>query len=174
MFDLHSAFQQGVQGAAELLYCRISALTRRWSTRISGVGYDTADLGHDVFLTVSLAIRSGSVRHPGHLDDFIRSTVRHKAAVLVRRQMVIRRFRPVSTSQSARFADQLAETDLAHRVSALLDRLTPEEQTILRRFYLEGVCWKTIASDLHLTANQFRLRKCRALARLRILAGSLR
>lgn len=57
----------------------------------------------------------------------------------------------------------------AKRLTAILRTvvLAPIDRTIILRFYVDGAPWQQIASEMKLTSTQFRLRKSRALKKIR-------
>jgi len=160
------------------LYLLVTRLVRQRISRASTWGCDPDDILHDVFLSVTRAIQSGEVREPDRLHGYILGTAYRmccrslQKAVVARRNMALDPVLRVTGRPEAGIETDLAEAQRLRTVEELIRSLPEIDQVIVRRFYLDEVEWETIAAELDLTPTQFRLRKNRALSRMRYLAGA--
>ncbi len=172
---LHDEIRRGITGSSEELYRLVVELVRGVTQRAISWGADPADLVHDIYLSVFGAIQSGAVRSPERLPAYIMGTAQRQVCGSLRRALSSR---IVTVEDAAGYPGQepdpeqsMAWGETRKRVERLLRTLPAVDQAILRRFYFGEVPWQRIAKDLHLTPNQFRLRKHRALERVRLLAN---
>ncbi|MBL8179830.1 MAG: sigma-70 family RNA polymerase sigma factor [Bryobacterales bacterium] len=169
--------QDGVDDASADLYRMVTLLSRGAAQKASSWGADAEDLLHDIYVAVLLAIRKGAVRHPERLRGYIASTAQKQVASSLRtharrRHQELEEWSP----QAAVKPDTekaLTKGETLAQMKSLLRALPKIDQSILNRFYVLEQPWQAIAKELHLSPTQFRLRKHRALARMRVLAGGL-
>lgn len=173
--ELHHMVREGAVGACEGLYTLVAKVARGTTRRAASWGSDPEDLLHDVYVAVYRAIRSGAVRSPERLGAYVVSTAQKRVNDSLRRH-IRRRMEPME-EEGARYAGrgldperQVVMADLRDRLEVLLGNLPKVDQTIVRNFYYDEMPWQTIAEKLRLSPTQFRLRKCRALARMRSMA----
>lgn len=174
--ELHHQVQGGVGGACESLYVLVAKLARGTTRRAASWGSDPEDLLHDIYVAVYRAICRGAVRSPERLGAYVVATAQKRVSDSLRRH-IRHRTDPIE-EDCARHAGrgpdperQVVMTNLRDRLEVLLGNLPKVDQAIVRNFYYDEMPWQTIAEELRLSPTQFRLRKCRALARMRSLAG---
>jgi len=174
--ELHRQVQEGLGGASERLYLLVRKLARGTTRKAASWGTDPDDLLHDVFVSVYRAIRNSALRTPERLGAYVVATARKCVNDSLRRH-VRRRLEPID-DDGARFAGrgldpekQVVMSDLHDRLEVLLGNLPQIDQAIVRNFYYGEMPWQEIADELRLSPTQFRLRKCRALARMRSMAA---
>jgi RNA polymerase sigma factor (sigma-70 family) len=131
---------------------------------------DSEDIAQEALLAILQAARAGSIRSAEAVGAFARGVVYNLCSQKVK---LLIRARLDGTSEDLAV---LASTDSTPEQSALerdglsvarkvLAELNPQQQEILRRFYLEEHTPEQICHDMGLTPTQFRLAKSRALAR---------
>jgi RNA polymerase sigma factor (sigma-70 family) len=159
------------------LYALVNRLVRQRVGRASTWGCDPDDILHDVFLSVTRAIRAGEIREPERLHAYILGTAYRmccrslQKAVVARKNLALDPVLRVTCRAEPCAEAVLSEAQRLRTVEELIRALPQIDQVIVRRFYLDEVEWETIAAELDLTPTQFRLRKNRALSRMRGLAG---
>ncbi len=161
---------------SEELYLLVAKLVRVRVRRTATWGGDPEDLLHDIFVTVSQSVRDGALRNPERLGAYILATAYRQACMAFHRSIRARHMVDITDPSAAREcsvgpADPVGDSEQSKRIAAMLDSLPEIDQTILRRFYLEEAKWETIAEEMNLTSTQFRLRKHRALTKVRRMAG---
>ncbi|MFN7931845.1 MAG: sigma-70 family RNA polymerase sigma factor [Bryobacteraceae bacterium] len=172
---LHADLLRGGVGATEQLYALVVHLVRNFTRKALSWGADPDDIVHDIYVAVHRAIHGGSVRHPDRLRGYIVATAQKQISESLRRHLR-------HPAQSLEDTDPLREhtpdpekllfmLEMRRRLEVLLATLPKIDQIIIQQFYYGEKPWQTIAADLNLSPTQFRLRKCRALARIRGLAG---
>jgi DNA-directed RNA polymerase specialized sigma24 family protein len=142
---------------------------------------DVNDQVQEVLLEVLTAIKADRVRCPEALAAFARSIAIRKSAVYIGARVKER-------AHTVGRADELglrASCDLAFPERTYLDQerveiarralssLHPQEQEILRRFYVDEQLPEHICLQMKLTPTQFRALKFRAKARFGALGKSL-
>lgn len=174
--ELHRQVREGFSGGGERLYLLVRKLARGTTRKAASWGADPDDLLHDVFVSVYRAICNGALRSPDRLGAYVVSTAQKRVSDSLRSH-VRRPMEPIG-DDGARFAGrgldpekQVVISDLRKRLDVLLSNLPKIDQTIVRNFYYGEMPWQEIADQLRLSPTQFRLRKCRALARMRSMAG---
>lgn len=174
--ELHRQVREGFGGAGERLYLLVAKLARATTRKAASWGTDPDDLLHDVFVSVYRAIRNDALRAPERLGAYVVATAQKRVNDSLRRH-VRRPMEPIG-DDGARFAGrgldpekQMVISDLRQRLDILLRNLPKIDQAIVRNFYYGEMPWQEIADELRLSPTQFRLRKCRALARMRSMAG---
>ena len=133
---------------------------------------DVDDRVHDVFLIVVEAIRNGDLRDPERLMGFVRTVVKRQIAANIseavdRRQTEVdfedNAFSfPDSREDPERGALDRQREEIARKV---LQSISPKDREILFRFYVDEQSMETIMEQMHLSYNQYRLLKSRALNR---------
>jgi len=142
-------------------------------------GNDTEDLAHDAVLIVLQAIRNKELRDPARLMGFVRTIAyrtlcadfRHAEhqCVANSEEIIDTAIDKAANPESVVLADERAE--MVHEGFQALPEL---DRNILTRFYLRRESPETICKELELTANQFRLKKSRAKARVSKLTRMIR
>ncbi len=132
------------------------------------------DLAQEAFLAVLSAVREGRLREPEKLSSFVVGTGRNTISNHLRDQW--RHPRPLSFgSQEAKISDPGSEAGDRSReenerrdiVLSALQGLKPVDRGILFLTLVEGLNPREIAVELELRPQVVRLRKSRALGRLR-------
>ncbi|MFE9689495.1 RNA polymerase sigma factor ShbA [Micromonospora sp. NPDC005806] len=177
--------RQAVHGdraaTAELLTDVRPGLVRYCRARLGRVGgaYTTAD---DVAQEVCLAVLRSLPRYREQgvpFAAFVYGIAAHKVAdaqrAAVRDAAVTPTDRPLEQPDAAPGPEQQAvSTDLARRLSALLDRLPDIQREIVLLRVAAGLSADEVGTIVGMTAAAVRMAQSRALARLRTLAeGSL-
>ena len=153
--------------------------------RVAGAGYgrrlsggEREDRLHEAFIIVVDAIEVGALRNPEALTAFIRTVLRYQAAASVR--WAARRRREIPTEDDLPLQaggrnpeELLLEIERKHLLRESLELLPPPDREILWRFYLQGQPRAQICDALHLSAEQFRIKKWRAKARFLSLAAKV-
>lgn len=167
---LVARIRHGEQEGMEELYRVFSRGIRYYICRQLGP-QELDDRVHDVFLIVVQAINRGELREPERLMGFVRTVVRRQVAAQID-QAVHTRKEQVDLEVGARIADMRndPESDAADRQRAdlmkqVLRSLSPKDQEILTRFYLDEQSQEEICEEMSLNETQFRLLKSRAKAR---------
>jgi RNA polymerase sigma factor (sigma-70 family) len=167
---LVARIRHGEQEGMEELYRVFSRGIRYYICRQLGP-QELDDRVHDVFLIVVQAIKRGELREPERLMGFVRTVVRRQVAAHID-QAVHTRKEQVDLEVGARIADLRndPESDAADRQRAdlmkqVLRSLSPKDQEILTRFYLDEQSQEEICEEMSLNETQFRLLKSRAKAR---------
>ncbi len=133
---------------------------------------DVDDRVHDVFVIVVEAIRNGELRDPDRLMGFVRTVVKRQIAANIS-EAVSRRQNEAdyddnvfslsdATDDPEREAVVRQREQLARKV---LQSIALRDREILYRFYVDEQPMETIMEQMHLSYNQFRLLKSRALTR---------
>lgn len=129
------------------------------------------DRVHDAFLIVVQSIKRGELRDPRRLMGFVRTVVRRMVAAQIDHDVQVRK-ETIELDQSDRIPDQRANPEksfiLRQKISLIrdvLEKLSPKDQEILRRFYVDEEHPDQICSKMNLSITQFRLLKSRAKAR---------
>lgn len=136
-----------------------------------------ADLADEVVqetvARVLSAVQDGRVQSPENLGPFTRGVARHVIADLIREG---RRRRNLEALEGAPgdalivredALDTLVRSDAEERVRQALSRLSPTDQELLRMTYFEGLKPAKIAERVGEPVTRIRMRKSRALERLR-------
>lgn len=150
---------------AEEYHDRIRFFATSW------VGSEEAvDVAQETLRRVFVALREGRIRDPDNPAAFIFQTARHVCLHLQRsesrRKRALARESP-TYRPSPDALDRLVSTESRSRVAEAMHRLSGEDQEVLRLFYFDGFDTSEVASELELTAGAVRVRKHRALQRLR-------
>lgn len=171
---LHAELLRGGAEAPEQLYTLVVRLVRSATRKALSWGADPDDIVHDIYVAVHRAIHGGAVRHPDRLRGYIVATAQKQLSESLRRHL---RHPAQSLEDTNPLRERkpdpeklLALIEMRRRLEVLLATLPKIDQTIIQQFYYGEKPWQTIAADLNLSPTQFRLRKCRALARIRGLA----
>jgi RNA polymerase sigma-70 factor, ECF subfamily len=143
-----------------------------------GGGYDAAD---DVAQDVCLAVLSALPRFRDQgrpFSAFVFGIAAHKVADAQRAAMRGRVVTPMDTlpdrpDPNPGPEQQALASDLARRLSSLLDRLTePQRELVVLRVAV-GLTAEEVGAVLGMTAAAVRVAQSRALQRLRTLAGTM-
>jgi DNA-directed RNA polymerase specialized sigma24 family protein len=133
------------------------------------LGWQAAlDFTHDAFVATVGAIHRGELRNPECLMGYVQSIVRRMVAGEIEERVRQREVRQIREPADRRDPERVllaAEKDQA--IDRKLGKLKGADLAIITRFYQLGDTAKEIWQDLGLTETQFRLRKSRALDRLR-------
>jgi RNA polymerase sigma-70 factor (ECF subfamily) len=129
---------------------------------------DLEDTLHDVFLSVTQAIRRGEVREPERLMGFVWTVVRRHLAGHIERS--VRNRRHCADLHSTHDLSDVGPSPerttllLQHRTLArcVLNEVPARDREILIRFYLEEQKPDDICREMGLSETQFRLLKSRA------------
>ncbi len=133
---------------------------------------DVDDRVHDVFLIVVEAIQNGELRDPDRLMGFVKTVVKRQIAAIIA-EAVNRRHTEVDYEDNVfslsdgredpeRGALDRQREEIARKV---LQSISPKDREILFRFYVDEQSMETIMEQMHLSYNQYRLLKSRALTR---------
>jgi RNA polymerase sigma factor (sigma-70 family) len=175
--ELVGRIRAGEASGMEDLYRVFSNGIRFYLYRQFG-SQDLDDKVHDIFLTVTLAIRGGEVREPERLMGYVRTVVRRQVASYIERAMQLRlrqtgldRGMPLSDRRPdpERSAIERQNTELAMRI---LNSVRKRDREVLIRFYLKEQTAPEICRDMDLSDTQFRLIKSRAKTRFGELGKS--
>jgi RNA polymerase sigma factor (sigma-70 family) len=160
----------GDRAAMEELYGLFSKGIRFYLCRQLGP-QDLDDRVHDVFLTITQAIRGGELRDPERLMGYVRTVVRRQVAARIdanvharRRQaslddgIVLRDRSPDPERQAIRDENVAVALRILHSIAR-------RDREVLIRFYLNEQPAERICREMGLTETQFRLIKSRAKAR---------
>ncbi|MBI3209577.1 MAG: sigma-70 family RNA polymerase sigma factor [Candidatus Solibacter usitatus] len=133
---------------------------------------DPEDLVHEALIGIVECIQSGGLRDSAALGAFVEAVVRRQVAgkilVQIRRRKYIDAGR--HTDDLSCLLDnpeaQASQSERSRMMRQGLLQLVPRDSEILTRFYLHDEGREQICREMKLTANQFRLYKTRAKARL--------
>ncbi|MBL8213366.1 MAG: sigma-70 family RNA polymerase sigma factor [Bryobacterales bacterium] len=169
--------RDGVHADQERLYLLVKGLVAGYVRRASTWGHDPDDMLHDIYVAVCRAIRSGVLRDPERLVAYTLATAYRQGCSSLHQRVASRRQVAVDDTSPLRGGapgvDEVMEDDEQRQeLQRRLQRLPEIDRTIVMRFYFGEVPWQRIAADLNLTPTQFRLRKTRALARMREMEGA--
>ena len=130
------------------------------------------DQGQDVFLLTWTAILEGGLEHPRALWGFVR-TVRYRVhcqAIIELHRAVFEDFEIVSrmaaTNDMAPDERQVAR-ERGEGLSRAMLGLPESDRRILRGFYLDDCSREGLMEEMQLTGTQYRLKKSRAIEKLR-------
>jgi RNA polymerase sigma factor (sigma-70 family) len=160
----------GDSEAEKCLYTTLSAGARFFLQRRLRTD-DVGDLVHDIFLTVTAAIRAGRVREPERLMGFVRTILNRRVGNVL---LQIRQGREMPIDLAPGKALREVQPDPEQSVllrektelmKQTLRELSTRDSEILTRFYLLEQPEEQIRAEMTLTATQFRLLKSRAKAR---------
>ena len=168
--------RDGVHADSERLYLLIKQLVTGYVRRAATWGHDPDDMLHDIYVAVCRAIRNGVLRDPERLVAYTLATAYRQGCSSLHRRVASRREVAVEDTTPLRggapgVEELLEDEDRQRELQRRLQRLPEIDRTIVLRFYYGEVPWQRIAADLNLTPTQFRLRKTRALARMREMEG---
>ncbi len=164
--------REGRHADSEQLYNLIKKLVAGYMRRASEWGHDPEDMLHDIYVAVIRAIKKGTLRDPERLAAYTLATAYRQGCTSLHRRVAARREVGVDETAPLRGgeprADEVLEDEERRReLQRRLARLPEMDRKIVVQFYFGEVPWQLIAADLNLTPTQFRLRKTRALARMR-------
>jgi DNA-directed RNA polymerase specialized sigma24 family protein len=131
---------------------------------------DVGDVCHNVFIDVFLAIQRGVIRKPGSLLSFIRQVAYRRRSTLIEGKITRRERSGVCLDpvcEAARPDQLFQQAEERELAMAVLQLLPHGEQELIRRFYIEEQSKEKVLSETGLAFDQFRLKKSRALGRLR-------
>ena len=168
--SLVSRLQAGNAAAMAELYQVFAKGIRFYLCRQVGP-QELDDRVHDAFLVVVQSIQRGELRDPRRLMGFVRTVVRRMVAAQIDREVQFRRD-TIDLDHGDRIADQRANPEKSiimrqkiNLIRDVLDKMSPKDQEILRRFYVDEQHPDQICSEMNLSITQFRLLKSRAKAR---------
>ena len=156
--------QRGESAAEEHLYRTLDGGARFFLQRRLGT-QDVDDRLHDVFLTVTRAIRRGEIDHPERLMGYVRTVlfrqtrVRGHAAADFDTAAEIPS--PATTPEEGAIAAEKSAL-----MAATLREMSDRDFEVLSRFYLREQPPAQICAEMRMTQTQFQLLKSRAKARL--------
>lgn len=169
--DVVRRIQEGDAAAEEILYGTLSGGARFFLQRRLGT-QDVEDLLHDLFLTVTRAIRRGELEHPERLMGFVRTLLYRQLSGAIGRN-VRRRDTTADFDTAAELpspANTPEERAIASQKSALMSKvlreLSDRDYQVLSRFYIREQSPERICREMGITQVQFQLLKSRAKARL--------
>ena len=163
--------RQGDAAAGEVLYRTLDKGARFFLQRHLGA-QDVDDRVHDLYLTVTDAIRRGELKHPERLMGFVRTVLYRQLGGEIGR--VARRREGEAASDTV---SQLPTRDstpeeraIAAQKQALMTQVLREmsdrDFEVLTRFYIREQAPEQICREMGLTQVQYQLLKSRAKARL--------
>lgn len=169
--DVVRRIQEGDTSAEEFLYRNLSGGARFFLQRRLGT-QDVEDLLHDLFLTVTRAIRRGELEHPERLMGFVRTLLHRQLSGAIGRNVRQRDTAadfdtaaelpsPVNTPEERAIASQKAAL-----MTKVLRELSERDFQVLSRFYIREQTPEQICREMGITQVQFQLTKSRAKARL--------
>jgi RNA polymerase sigma-70 factor, ECF subfamily len=157
-----------------------SAMEYLYKTFLTGIRFlmyrqlgpeDLDDKVHDIFVTITEAIRSGELREPERLMGYVHTVVRRQVAAHIDRAVHLRR-NLVDTDLGGIVADKNPdpEQQAIHRqnmklATSVLQTISKRDREVLTRFYLQEESAEGICKEMNLSETQFRLIKSRAKAR---------
>ena len=169
--DVVRRIQEGDAAAEEFLYSTLSGGARFFLQRRLGA-QDVEDLLHDLFLTVTGAIRRGELEHPERLMGFVRTLLYRQLSGAIGRT-VRRRDTSADFETAAELPspgstpeDRAIATQKAALMGRVLREMSERDFQVLSRFYLREQTPEQICRDMGITQVQFQLLKSRAKARL--------
>jgi RNA polymerase sigma-70 factor, ECF subfamily len=176
-FNLVHLIRSGNKSGLVELYALLNRGVRFYlARRVRPVDVD--DLVNETFVLVVQAIQRNGIREPARLIGFIHTVAARQA---LRQGRANDRARQEESAGDLLWSlpdsrgDPEARCRMQQRYGLLrkaLNQLEERDQQILMRFYLLEQTKEEVCHALGLTETQFRLRKWRALARLRNAAGS--
>ena len=161
---------------AEAVALRFRERLRLFALRRTGDAAAAEDVAQETLRRVLAALDAGRVRDVNALPGFVFQTAthvcQHQARSRSREQRALTRY-PSETSRErkADVLSRLVEDERAGAVRRALDRLTPEDRALLRALFYEGRNGIELAETLGISPQALRVRKHRALQRLRLLLG---
>ena len=168
--SLVSRLQVGDAAAMAELYQVFAKGIRFYLCRQVGT-QELDDRVHDAFLVVVQSIKRGELRDPRRLMGFVRTVVRRMVAAQIDRDVQTRR-ETIELDYNDRIPDQRANPEKSfimrqkiNLIREVLEKLSPRDQEILRRFYVDEQHPEQICTEMNLSITQFRLLKSRAKAR---------
>ena len=129
---------------------------------------DLDDKVHDVFVTVTQAIRNGELREPERLMGYVQTVVRRMVASHIDQAVQMRRKRmdvDCQESVTDKCPDperKAIERERMGLAISVLQSMPKRDREVLKRFYLEEESAEAICRDMDLNETQFRLIKSRA------------
>jgi RNA polymerase sigma factor (sigma-70 family) len=167
--ELVDRIRAGEASGMEELYRVFSSGIRFYLYRRFG-WQDLDDKVHDIFLTITIAIREGEVREPGRLMGFVRTVLRRQVAGYIESAVHSRKQKGLDEGvplfdhrlDPERRVIERQNMELAMRV---LNSVRKRDREVLIRFYLKEQSAPEICRDLDLNPTQFRLIKTRAKTR---------
>lgn len=171
--------QRGLMQADGMDPLAPEALARAIRVMIRARGYarwaDADDLAQEVLVSVLAAIRSGELRDPSRIQNYLSVLLRNLAVDEYKR---LRRLSPLPEEDAAGLGEDdptLAAVERQARQESLLAavaRLTmPRDRAMLRAFYLDGEEKEAICARLGLAPAQFDGVLHRAKLRVKRLLG---
>lgn len=141
------------------------------SRRLGG-GADAQDAVQEIMMRALVAVRGGRVRDVASLPAFVHGIARHVTVDVMRGRCRRGGDVPFPDTLAARDPGTLESLIRRQEIDAAADalrQLDTEEQSLLRRIFIDGHSIVEIARALGVPAERLRKRKSRALRRLRAL-----
>jgi RNA polymerase sigma-70 factor (ECF subfamily) len=159
---LAEALALGELDAAGRLYDRYASNVRGMVHRLLGPDTELEDVVQDVFLTALASIEK--LREPALLKSWLLGIAVGKARDNLRQRWRRRwlSFLPDDELPERPEAPRDEQHDVAREVSAILDRLPPEERIALLLCRLEGMSLEEAARACNMTVSSFKRRLSRA------------
>ena len=140
---------------------------RRWITRLSGWRTNTDDLLQEVLVQVWR--KASSFRGQGPLEGWVRRIAVNRCRNDLRRRLTFERFVHAfgRTRSEAECRDE--SNDAVDELKSALNRLRPNDRTLLVLFYLEELSGEEVAEALNIRVDAVHVRLSRARQRLKRL-----
>lgn len=165
--------------AVEQLYAYIGCALYAKSVAAGLDPGDREDVCHDVYMTVISAIQREVIREPEALLGYTATILRRKIIDRLKHKNSYQDL--VATDHIKALIDKRQTPDeeaISIQRKQLMGRgfasLKPIDREILQRFYLQQQTKERIVADLNLTQTEFRLRKTRALQRVKREVAKIR
>jgi RNA polymerase sigma-70 factor, ECF subfamily len=168
--ELRSLAQRIRQGDASAETELVAEFTRRIFVMAVVRSHDPEagrDLVQDVLMAVIVALRKGQLQDPDKLAAFVHGTARNLINNRLRNEGQQPHMEPLPDDLAqGGLTDQLDDPERVRLVQQMLERLCPEDRTILHMTLLEGSKPGEIAATLGLTSEVVRTRKLRAVKKV--------
>lgn len=171
--QIAQGIQQGDPAAAGALYEQL----REWRygiwRRIGAA--DADDLLHDAFVATLEFLRRGQMRNPDAMFGLVRGVLRNKEIQWIDRRRIARECVSIDFPWALAIPSAADDPEVAllvrerrRRALCGIRRLRPGDREIIVRFYLAEETPEQICTAMRLSPTQFRLKKSRALDRIRV------
>jgi RNA polymerase sigma-70 factor (ECF subfamily) len=162
----------GAEALLELAFDRCYAMVYTVAHRITGSPWDAEDLAQGVFET--FARKLDTVREPAAIPGFLKTTAVRAAMRHCKRGRWMRRRRLVLQAEHAMDPgrqDRGGSAISAAAVRQVLERLTPEERTVVILKLVEGHSHEEVAALMNVSKSTARRRLDSARERINAMAG---
>lgn len=162
----------GAEALLELAFDRCYAMVYTVAHRITGSPWDAEDLAQGVFETFARKLQT--IREPAAIPGFLKTSAVRASLRHAKRGRWIRRRRLVLQAEQAidpAGRDRAGSAISAAAVRQVLERLTPEERTVVVLKLVEGHSHEEVATLMNVSKSTARRRLDSARERINAMAG---